>query len=75
MAIKNKVVRWFIQSLLIPKRETIENPGFITEKISSREDREMSLPELLFEDLENKLKTDKKVYMSARFLTKWKYQS
>ena len=43
MAIKDKVVRWFIRNLLIPKREKRENPGFITEKISSRENREMFL--------------------------------
>ena len=54
--IKDVVVRWFIQNLLLPKREDIENPGFIIEKIDSNKNREIFLPERLFINLETKIK-------------------
>jgi predicted hydrocarbon binding protein len=59
MPVKDKVVTWYIQNIIIPRREIIDRPGFIvttfTENKFTTYLREFFLPELLFEIIENKI--------------------
>ena len=59
MVIKDKIVSWFVQNILLPKVERIDAPGFITiitvtgkEKVNIRE---LFLPEKLLIELEKKI--------------------
>ncbi|MEF8880104.1 MAG: hypothetical protein V5A64_06930 [Candidatus Thermoplasmatota archaeon] len=57
MPIKDKVVNWFIQNVLAPKKEIIDKPGFVVTTFTEENQvtylRELFLPEKLLEDLEN----------------------
>lgn len=59
MPVKDRVVRWFIKNILVPKREIIDKPGFIITTFTERDTvtylREVFLPEKLFEMIENKI--------------------
>lgn len=59
MPVKDKVVTWFIQNVILPKREIIDQPGFIittfTEKDQVTYLRDLFLSEKLFEMIENKV--------------------
>jgi len=56
MTVKDKVTKWFIQKVIVPRNELIDNPGFIatqfTEKKQSVFLREMIVPESVFISLE-----------------------
>jgi len=54
--IKDRTLRWFIQHVIIPRREIIDRPGFIVNTLGGKKDvflREVILPERLIEDIEN----------------------
>jgi hypothetical protein len=57
MPVKDKIVNWFIQNIIIPKREIIDNPGFVittfTDKNVATYLRDLILPEQLFELIES----------------------
>jgi hypothetical protein len=57
MQIKDRVVSWFIQNIIMPRREIIDKPGFIittfTEKNRYTYLRDLFLSEQLFECIEN----------------------
>jgi len=59
MPVKDKVVTWFIQHVIMPKREIIDKPGFIVTNFTEHDQttylRELLLPERLFELIENKI--------------------
>jgi len=59
MPVKDRVVTWFIQNIVIPRREIIDKPGFIvttfTEENQTTYLREFFLPEPLLEIIENKI--------------------
>lgn len=59
MAIKDRVVRWFIQNIIIPQQEIIDKPGFIVEAHNKADQdvfiREITLPEELIIELEKKI--------------------
>jgi len=59
MPIKDKVVTWYIQNIILPRREIIDKPGFVvttfTEDKYTTYLREFFLPEQLFELIENKI--------------------
>ena len=59
MPVKDRVVSWWIQNVIIPHREIIDKPGFVvttyTEGIKTIYLRDFFLPELLFELIENKI--------------------
>lgn len=59
MPIKDKVVTWWIQNVIIPRQEIIDKPGFVvttfTEKKFTTYLREFFIPEKLFEIIENKI--------------------
>ncbi|MBN1280858.1 MAG: hypothetical protein JXA00_04335 [Candidatus Thermoplasmatota archaeon] len=56
-AVKDKVVTWWIQNIIVPKQEIIDKPGFVvttfTEKKFTTYLREFFIPEKLFENIEN----------------------
>ena len=57
MPVKDRVVNWWIQNIIIPQQEIIDKPGFIvttfTEKKFITYLREFFIPEKLFEIVEN----------------------
>ncbi|MEM5826352.1 MAG: hypothetical protein QXM64_03115 [Candidatus Aenigmatarchaeota archaeon] len=59
MAIKDRILSWFIRNIVIPKVEIIENPGFIlipaTEEIKGLNIRELFISENLVAEIENNL--------------------
>jgi len=59
MPIKDKVVTWYIQNIIIPQREIIDKPGFVvttfTEQNYTTYLREFFLPEQLFEIIEKRI--------------------
>jgi len=59
MPVKDKVVTWWIQNVILPKREIIDRPGFVvttfTEKKFKTYLRDFFLPEKLFEIIENRI--------------------
>ncbi|MEM0492946.1 MAG: hypothetical protein QXS02_03190 [Candidatus Thermoplasmatota archaeon] len=59
MPVKDRIVTWFIKNILVPRREIIDQPGFIvntfTDKHKTTYLRELFLPERLFELIENKV--------------------
>lgn len=59
MPVKDRIVTWYIQNILIPKREIIDNPGFIittfTEDNQTTYLRDLFLPEKLFEMIEQEI--------------------
>ena len=59
MPVKDRVVTWFIQNVVIPKREIIDNPGFIVTTFTEYKQetylREIFLGEFLFELIEDKI--------------------
>jgi len=59
MPIKDRVVSWYIQNILIPRIEIIDNPGFIITTLSKPPNitylREIFLPEPLFELIETRI--------------------
>lgn len=59
MPVKDKVVNWFIQNIIIPRREIIDQPGFVittfTEQNQTTYLRDPFLSEKLFELIENKI--------------------
>lgn len=55
MPVKDKIVRWFIQNVLVPKTEIIDHPGFIATQFGSTFLREIAVPESLFTDLEERI--------------------
>lgn len=56
MAIKDGVVSWFIQNVVIPRGEIIDQPGFVINKVSGKNGetylRDIMAPERLFIELE-----------------------
>jgi hypothetical protein len=59
MPVKDKVVTWWIQNIIIPRQEIIDKPGFVvttfTEKKFITYLREFFIPEKLFEVIENRI--------------------
>lgn len=59
MAIKDKIVKWFIENIVIPQQEIIDKPGFIVEAYNkaNREVflREIVVPEEIIARLENQI--------------------
>ncbi len=59
MPAKDRIVRWFIKNIIVPKREIIDKPGFIITTFTENDTvtflREVFLPEKLFEMIENKI--------------------
>jgi hypothetical protein len=59
MPVKDRIATWFIQHVIIPRREIIDKPGFVvttfTEKNQTTYLRELFLPEPLFEIIETKI--------------------
>jgi len=59
MQAKDRIVRWFIKNIIVPKREIIDKPGFIITTFTEHDTvtflREIFLPEKLFEMIENKI--------------------
>ncbi|MDH7516923.1 MAG: hypothetical protein QHH19_01040 [Candidatus Thermoplasmatota archaeon] len=59
MPVKDKLVTWYIQNIIIPRREIIDKPGFVvtmfTEQKYTTYLREFFLPEPLFEIIESKI--------------------
>lgn len=59
MPVKDRIVSWFIKNVIIPKREIIENPGFIINTFGGKNQlislREFFLSEHLLELIENKI--------------------
>ncbi len=76
MPVKDKVVSWFIQNVIVPRREIIDQPGFVittfTEQNQTTYLRDPFLSENLFELIENKiieeygLKGKKALYSSGK---------
>ncbi len=61
MVIKDKIVSWFVNNIVVPNVEKIDNPGFITIITTTGKEkfdiRELFLPEDLFNNLEKEIKT------------------
>ena len=59
MPVKDKVVTWWIQNVILPKREIIDKPGFIittfTEQKQTTYLRDIFLSEQLFELIEKRI--------------------
>lgn len=59
MPVKDRIVTWFIQHVILPRREIIDKPGFIvttfTEHNQTTYLRELLLSEQLFELIESKI--------------------
>lgn len=59
MPIKDRVVSWYIQNVIIPRKEIIDKPGFILTTLSGTSQpvylRDLFLPEQLLEIIENKI--------------------
>ncbi len=59
MPVKDRVVTWWIQNIVLPKREIIDKPGFVvttfTEANKTTYLRDLFIPEQLFEKIENKI--------------------
>ncbi|MCX6664472.1 MAG: hypothetical protein NT038_00185 [Euryarchaeota archaeon] len=59
MPVKDKVVTWWIQNVILPKKEIIDKPGFIINTLSGNSQsiylREFFLSEQLFELIETKI--------------------
>jgi hypothetical protein len=59
MPVKDRIVTWWIQNIIIPQQEIIDKPGFVvttfTEKKFTTYLREFFIPEKLFEIIENKI--------------------
>jgi hypothetical protein len=59
MPVKDRIVTWFIQHVLLPKIEIIDNPGFVINTLSDTTKttylREFFLPERLFEIIESRI--------------------
>jgi hypothetical protein len=59
MPVKDRIVSWFIQNVIVPKREIIDRPGFVittfTDQNVTTYLRDLFLPEKLFETIENKI--------------------
>ena len=58
--IKDKLVTWFLQNMIIPHHEIIDKPGFILSNITTEEGkktyiRDMLLPEFFFENIETEI--------------------
>ncbi len=57
MPVKDRVVTWYIQNIIIPRREIIDKPGFVvttfTEQKYTTYLREFFIPEPLFENIES----------------------
>ncbi len=59
MPIKDKIVTWYIQNIILPRREIIDKPGFLittfTEKNQTTYLRDLLLPEKLLEEIESRV--------------------
>ncbi len=59
MAIKDKIVKWFIENILIPQQEIIDKPGFIVTQFSDKGKqvflREIFMPESVISKLEQRI--------------------
>jgi hypothetical protein len=59
MPVKDRIVNWWIQNIILPKREIIDKPGFVvttfTEGTKTIYLRDYFLPEQLFELIESKI--------------------
>jgi len=59
MPVKDRIVTWYIQNILIPRTEIIDKPGFVVTTFTKPPDttylRELFLPEKLFELIETKI--------------------
>jgi len=56
MAVKDKIVRWFMQNVIVPRNEIIDNPGFLVTRFTQDGTevylREVGVPESVFVVLE-----------------------
>lgn len=76
MAVKDKLVKWFIDNFIIPSTEIIDKPGFIVTKFSEKNRqvflREIIYPEEIFSNIEKTivkkfgLKGDKALYSAGK---------
>ncbi|MCX8158199.1 MAG: hypothetical protein N3D73_00880 [Candidatus Diapherotrites archaeon] len=61
--IKNKIVKWFIENIIVPKAERIDIAGFIILKLSEERNnvniREISIPEKILCNIESAIVTNK----------------
>ncbi|MEM0493589.1 MAG: hypothetical protein QXS02_06535 [Candidatus Thermoplasmatota archaeon] len=59
MQIKDRIVTWWIQNIITPKREIIDRPGFVVTTFTEHKQttylRDLFIPEKLFEMIENKI--------------------
>lgn len=59
MVVKDRIVSWFIQNIILPKHEVMDKPGFlitrVTDKHMTVSVRELFLPESFFENLEKRV--------------------
>jgi len=59
MVVKDRIVSWFVQNIVLPKVERIDKPGFITITTTTGKEttniRELFMPEQLLVDLENEI--------------------
>ncbi|MBN1280206.1 MAG: hypothetical protein JXA00_01005, partial [Candidatus Thermoplasmatota archaeon] len=59
MPVKDRIVTWFIKNIVVPRREIIDQPGFIvttfTDQSSETYLREILIPEKLFQCIENRI--------------------
>lgn len=59
MAVKDKVVSWFLQNIVMPQIEIIDKPGFVATKLDQNGSavfyRDVFVPEQLLVDIENKI--------------------
>lgn len=57
MQIKDRIVTWYIQNIILPRREIIDNPGFLITAFTDKKHvtylRDLLLPEKLFEEIES----------------------
>jgi len=76
MGIKDKVVSWYIRTILLPKREIIDKPGFICEKIGEGGIylREFAFPNFIGIGLENGIADQKILYNMGKNFG-WNYAS
>jgi len=59
MAVKDRLVRWFIKNVIIPRQEIIDKPGFVVCQYADKGGevylRELIYPESLYSELEKKI--------------------
>jgi len=74
MRIKDKIISWYIKTVLLPRREIINQSGFICEKMGKGEIylREFAFPNSIGISLENNIGNKKILYKIGKFFG-WNY--